>query len=235
MTWGHKKRLFIGLLLIAVIVFLRYLDVGHYITLESIRSNRRWLQYFIAHNYWTFIAGYFGIYIAAATFSLPVAAVFSLVGGFFFGTVRGAIFSNICATIGSTMSFLLIRHSFGKLLQDRYKERLKAFNREIKHHGYSYLLGLHFFIVLPLFLANVLAGLAHVSLWTFVWTTSVGLIPGTFVFAFAGQQLMTIESTREIFSLNIILAISFLLFLSLIPFFVRWFKSFKKSRTRVGM
>lgn len=225
----HKKRLIIGLILIGIIAFLYYLDVGHYITLESVKANRQWLQDIIANNYWRFVAGYFGVYIAAAAFSLPVAAVFSLAGGFFFGTVRGALFSTMCATVGSTISFLLIRYSFGKVLQDRYKEQLRAFNKEIKQYGYSYLLGLHFFIVLPLFLSNVLAGLANIPLWTFMWTTSVGLIPGTFVFAFAGQQLMTIESTREIFSLNIILAILFLLLLSLIPFFVRWLRSFKKT------
>jgi len=231
MKGSHKKRIIIGLLIVCIILVLRYLNIGKYISLESIKSNRKWLQNLIDKNFWLFVVGYVGTYAAAITLSLPVFVMMSIAGGFFFGVVRGALLANLGATLGSTVSFLLIRHLFGKVLHEKYKDRLRAFNREFKKYGYSYLLSLHFFLIVPLFVPNVLGGLANVSLWTFVWTTFVGMIPGTFIFAFAGKQLMTIQSLREVFSPQLILVAVFFLFLSLVPFFARWFKSWKRLRS----
>lgn len=230
MKSSHKKRLILGAIFVGFILFLRYLGVGKYITFDIVRSNRIWLQHLISKNYWTFVLGYLGVYIFVTSLSLPLSVLLSAAGGFFFGTLRGALYANIGATIGATISFILIRDLFGKVFQERYKDRLIAFNCEFKKYGYSYLLLLHVVMVIPLFIPNILAGLAHVSLWTFIWTTSVGLIPGTFTFAFAGQQFMTINSIREIFSIRVIIFAFLLLLLSLTPFFVRWYRAVRKKK-----
>ena len=234
MNRTYKKRLIIGGILIGILALVHYFNVGRYITLEAIKENRALLQQMIERNYVLFVAGYLGIYVLTTMFSLPVSAVLSIAGGFFFGTFFGALYSTIGATIGSTISFLLIRHLFGKVLQDRYKNRLRTFNKEFKRHGYSYLLMIHFIVVIPLVVANVLAGLANVTLWTFVWTTAVGMIPGTLVYAFAGQQLMSIEKFRDIFSHNMIFALIFIFLLGFIPFIIRYFKKDKRKIVMPG-
>ena len=221
MTRSHKKRLFFGLAFVLLIVLLRYFDVGRYITIASIKEDRRWLQGLVEQNYWHFLLSFLGIYIGATALSLPLSVPLSLAAGFFFGTFWGAIYANIGATIGSTISFLLIRHLFGKVFQERYKERLVAFNREFKRNGYSYLLMLHVVMVIPLFVPNILAGLAHVSLFTFVWTTAVGMIPGTFTFAFTGKQLMSINSIHEVFSVKMLIPIVLMLLLALSPLIIQ--------------
>jgi len=154
----------------------------------------------------------------------------NMVGGFFFGTIPGALFAIFGATVGATISFLLIRDLFGKVFQEQYKDRLKAFNREFKRYGYSYLLLLHVVMIVPLFVPNILAGLAHVSLWTFIWTTAVGIIPGSLTFSFAGQQLMSINSIQEVISARFILSIFLLLLLALTPFFIRWLRVVRKKK-----
>jgi len=229
MKGSYKKRLLIGLVLVGVVLLLNYLKIGHYITLEAIQSNRRWLQQLVAHNYWLFVAGFLGTFIVTATLSLPVTIPMSLAGGFFFGVFGGALYANIGATIGSTISFLFIRHLFGATLHHRYKDKLRAFNQEFKRYGYSYLLSIHFTMIIPLFIPNILAGLANISLWTFMWTTAVGLIPGTLFFAFAGQQLMTINAINDLLSLNFLYIILASLFIAQLPFLVRWFRALRRK------
>ena len=73
-------------------------------------------------------------------------------------------------------------------------------------NGASYLLTLRLIPVFPFFLINFLAGLTKVPLRTFLWTTSLGIIPGTVVFAFAGQQLGSINSPADILSKKVIAA-----------------------------
>jgi len=56
-----------------------------------------------------------------------------------------------------------------------------------KHGGHLYLLTLRLMPVFPFFLINILTGLINIPLRTFIWTTSLGIIPGSLVYAFAGS------------------------------------------------
>jgi uncharacterized membrane protein YdjX (TVP38/TMEM64 family) len=47
--------------------------------------------------------------------------------------------------------------------------------------------------------------------------TALGIIPGSFVYAYAGRQLGTINSLREIASPNVLLAFTLLGLLALVP------------------
>jgi len=227
---AHKKKLIIGLIFVGVIILLRFAGIGKYISFKSIQENKPALQAMIDQNYWSFVAGFLGLYILLTLFSLPFSVILNVIGGFFFGTLLGALYSIIGATTGATISFLLIRDLFGKLFQERYKERLVAFNREFKKYGYNYLLLLHVVMVVPLFVPNILAGLAHVSLWTFIWTTAVGIIPGALTFAFAGDQLMEIDSIHEIFSPQVLLAALLLLLFGMLPLFIRWYRAWRHKK-----
>ncbi len=234
MKSGLKKKLLIVGALLAVTVLVWHLGVGRYLSLASLKNNREWLHALVTRNYWVFLASYFAIDIVLTMLPLPTTALFSLAGGLFFGTIKGAIYSNLAATAGSVLFFLFIRYVFGKGLQKHYQKQLKDFNQEFALYGYSYLLSTHFLMVIPLFIVNLLAGLTTVSIGTFIWTTFVGLIPGTFIFAFAGQQLMEIQSVREVFSLSTLAGLMCLLFLALIPVLMRFYKR-KKYREKNGL
>jgi uncharacterized membrane protein YdjX (TVP38/TMEM64 family) len=147
-----------------------------------------------------------------------------------FGTFLGAVYANIGATLGAIGAFLLVRYSFGAALQRKYAQQLVRFNKAMHEEGMSYLLSVHFIAVIPFFLVNILAGLTQVPLWTFIWTTSVGIFPGSLVYAFAGQQLNTIENVRDIFSLKLLLAFLLLAMLAALPILI---KKYKKMRVRV--
>ncbi len=228
MNIPYKKRLLIVCIILGIIITLRFVGIGEYINLQQIKHHKEYLQYIVEYNYNFAVFAYIILYSVAVTLALPVAAVLTVAGGFFFGTLLGALYSNIGATIGATLLFLMVRYLIGNMLQKKYSPQLKRFNDAMQENGIYYLLTVHLIAVIPFFLINILAGLTNISLWTFVWTTSVGIFPGSLVFAFAGTQFAEIESIRDVFSFNIILAFILLALLALLPVIIKRIRKVKK-------
>lgn len=219
-------KIWIGLLFIGLILVLRFTGVGDYFTLAALQEARINLMAFVDTYYIASIFTFIGIYISIVMLALPLAALCSVAGGFLFGVILATIYINIGATIGASLFFLLVRYTFGSAMQERYKDKLRRFNHEMEQYGMLYLIAIRFVAVIPFFVANLLIGLTQVPFWTFVWTTSVGIIPGSLVYAFAGQQLTTISSLQDIFSFNILLAFGLLMLLALLPILAKklgWF------------
>jgi uncharacterized membrane protein YdjX (TVP38/TMEM64 family) len=68
-------------------------------------------------------------------------------------------------------------------------ERFLKYERAVHRGGITLLLGMRLVPVIPFSLFSYAAGSARVPLWRFVWTTAVGYIPITAVFAYLGSQL----------------------------------------------
>jgi len=221
MKFISKVRL-TGLFLFILVVFaFYYFGFGKYFTLANIKEHRFLLIQSIERNYGEAVAGFMGIYILLTSLALPFAVLLTIVSGFLFGTFWGAIYSCIAATIGSSLAFLLFKHIIGYWVHFRFGHKLKKFRNEFKRHGYSYLLSIHFAGVVPLFIINIFASLAGVSFWTFAWTTLVGTFPAFLVYAFAGKQLATINSIKDIVSWKILLAFVCLAILATMPLLIR--------------
>jgi uncharacterized membrane protein YdjX (TVP38/TMEM64 family) len=172
------------------------------------------------------------VYVLATALSLPGAIILTLAGGFLFGVAAGTFYVNIGATMGAILAFLSARYLLGDRLQEKYAKQLETFNREMDRNGTSYLLTLRLIPVFPFFLINFLSGLTKIRLWTFLWTTWLGIIPGTVVFAFAGQQLGSISSPADILSKNVIIAFLVLALFTLVPVILK--RSKAGSKTSAG-
>jgi len=149
--------------------------------------------------------------------SLPLVAAMTVTGGALFGTIHGTLFVNIGATLGAVVSFYIYKYFLGDVIEYMYPAQLTSFNRAMEKYGALFLLVIHFVTVIPFFLINALAGICNAPLFTFIWTTSLGIIPASFVFAFAGSQLSTINSIKDVLSLNVILAFILLIILAMLP------------------
>jgi uncharacterized membrane protein YdjX (TVP38/TMEM64 family) len=66
---------------------------------------------------------------------------------------------------------------------------------------------------------------------TYVAATAVGIIPGSFVYTFAGRQLGTINSLSELASPRLLLAFSLLGLLILVPIVYRKFTETPMSQS----
>ncbi len=227
----RKKQLLLLVLFILAVILVRSSPFGSAITFENLKQNRETLVSFVGEHYVLSVASFIAVYVLATALSVPGAVILTLAGGFLFGPAASVIYIDIGATAGAACAFLSARYLLGNRLQQKYGDQLAKFNSEMDRNGASYLLTLRLIPVFPFFLINFLAGLTKVPLRTFLWTTSLGIIPGTAVFAFAGQQLGSIDSPADILSKKVIAAFAALGLFTLAP--AVW-KRIRNTQTRSG-
>ena len=213
----HWKKTLLLLLLLAILIGLRMSGIGDFLTLERLQKNRDALMASVQEHRVQAIIIYGAVYIAVTAFSIPGATVLTLAGGFLFGTLPTVLCVNVAATAGAVLAFLSARYLLGSRLQAAYQQQLARFNAEMERNGTRYLLTLRLLPVFPFFLVNFLSGLTRVPLATFVWTTSLGIIPGSVVFAFAGHQLESVHAVGDILTVKVLLAFGALALFTLFP------------------
>ena len=128
-------------------------------------------------------------YVASVAFSLPGAIWLTLLGGFLFGLVAGSIMVVTAATAGATLIFLAARTSLGVLLHEKAGGWIRRLERGFREGEVSFLLIMRLVPAVPFFVANLAPAFLGARLWTFVWTTFVGIMPGTVVFISIGAGL----------------------------------------------
>lgn len=220
-----RKRFIIVVFLLVSAFLLWFLGIQEHLTFENIRDNRELLLSYVNQNYAFSISIFFAVYILTALF-VPGTLVLTVASGFFFGFIAGTFYALLAACLGATMAFLASRYLIGSWIQYKFKYQLETINKEISRHGYNYLLVFRIVPILPFCVVNYLAGITHISKWTFIWTTVSGMLPGALVCTFAGQQLGSITSADRIFSAEIIVALVLLAVLILLPPAVRHAKRF---------
>ncbi len=161
------------------------------------------------------------LYFVTVALSIPGATLLTLSGGFLFGPILGTLLVNIGASTGALAIFLAARYFLGSQVQEKYGEKLSRFNREIEQNGSSYLLTLRFIPIFPFFLVNLLPGFTTVKVSTFLWTTVVGIIPGSFVYTYLGFAGTTLQEGESPLTIEIQLALIFLGIISLVPVLYR--------------
>lgn len=228
-----KKRHVAALIgLIAAALFIKfglaYVGLFKSLNLGAVRINRQVFLNFAQRHYFLAALIYMMLMVMSAFF-LPAALPLTLIGGFVFGVVPAVVFINISSVAGSSLAFLLARHAAGKRLQKKYGDKLAVFNRELARNGHIYLLFLRISPVLPFFLVNYLAGLTRIRLRTLVWTTSLGMLPGSIAFTYAGSQLGAIKSTHDLYSPRVMIAYVLIALIILFPVIVKKYKKKMKG------
>ena len=216
------KIIILGVLGLGLGVFF-YFDVGQYFSLEALKANRDHLLAYTNANFTAAVILYVAVYVLQTAFSLPGGALMTLTGGFLFGSVLGTIFVNIGATTGATLAFLAARYVLRDWVEKKFGHRIEPIQAGFVQNAFSYLLTLRLIPAFPFFLVNLVSGLTRMPLGTYVIGTSIGIIPGSFVYAFAGRQLGSINSLAEIASPPVLMAFTFLGLLALVPVLHRKF------------
>src|SRR5262249_5738989 len=134
------------------------------------------------------IAAFFALYVAVTGLSLPVATPLSLLAGAFFGLWTGTALVSVASTLGATLAFLSSRYVLRDWVQRRFAQRLARINTGIERDGAYYLFTLRLVPVFPFFLINLGMGLTPIRLWTYVWVSWLGMLPGTIVYLNVGTE-----------------------------------------------
>ena len=195
-----------------------------------IKSQKEVLIYFVDYYEFTAIFLFFILTFIFVNTPIPLAALIKIVGGFIFGFYYGAIINILATTIASMGGFYAARELFSKELHEKYGNKFKKVNKELESNGFLYLIMLRFSLVFPYFLINILSGLSrNVSTTKYILSTFISVIPASFVYAYAGNKLESLNSLNDIFSIEIISLFCILFIFTIISILIKKYFIFKKK------
>ena len=216
---GGRGRIVLLLALAAGIAAFFLLDLGQWLTLESLKARQSQLAALLDERPLLVAGTFFLIYVAVTAFSFPGAAVMTLAAGALFGLLWGTVLVSFASTIGASLAFLSSRFLLRDWVKRRFGRRVEAIDRGIARDGAFYLLTLRLIPAFPFFLVNLAMGLTAIRLLTFALVSQAGMLPGTIVYVNAGTQLARIETISDI--LSPVLIGSFVA-LGLFPLLAKW-------------
>jgi len=227
--FGVRKRvLALGLFLIAILIVWFFLkDV---ITLEVLHTKQLELKAFVEAHYFIALFAFTAVYTFSAATAFPLGGILVLLAGFLFGAIIGTAATVFGAVFGGTIIFFLTKYGFKDWVEEHYGKYLAPIEKELCEHPASYLLFLRFMPVVPYIVINVVPALVNVRFSTFLWTSIVGLLPGSLIFAIAGQELSRIANTGDVMTPFLIFALFLLGGLSLVPLVYRKYRKYKARR-----
>jgi len=148
----------------------------------------------LAAESWIRAMGFLGplvfglIYVVAVVLMVPGSAL-TLAAGALFGLLVGTLVASLASTIGAALAFLVARH----LARDAIARRLerspnfKAIDKAISQSGWRIVALLRLSPAVPFVLQNYLYGLTGIRFLTYVLTSWVAMLPGTFLYVYLGH------------------------------------------------
>ena len=224
------RKILILLAFAAVAAAFHFLDLGKYLTLESLKVNRTLLTELRAAHVFLFAAIFILIYIVQTAFSLPGAAILSLAAGAVFGVLQGTLFVVFGATVGAILAFLVSRTLLRDWVVKKFVGRMEAIDRGLRENGFSYLLFLRLVPAFPFFLVNLACGVTGLPLRTYALGTLFGIIPGSLVFVNAGASLAAIETVSQVASPRVLGSFALLGLFALLPTIVNTVKKHREGK-----
>lgn len=167
------------------------------LTLDNLAAREGQLREYYQNHPGLVLSLAFLIYVSVTGLSLPGAAPLSVVYAWYFGFWHAMVLISFASTLGATLAFLLSRYLLRDVIQNRFGERLVAFNANLEKEGAFYLFTLRLIPAVPFFVINLVMGLTPMKTRTFWWVSQVGMLAGTAVFVWAGSSVPSLEELAK--------------------------------------
>jgi uncharacterized membrane protein YdjX (TVP38/TMEM64 family) len=208
------------------------LGLHEYISVQALSDNREALQGFVAKNMLLAALTYMAVYILAVALSFPGASFLTIAAGFSFGWLLGGALTAVAATIGASIIFLAARTAFGDLLQRKAGDRIHKLQQGFQEDSFNYLLFLRLAPIFPFWLINLAPALFGMRLGPYVLATFIGILPGTFAYAYFGQGISSaIDMEGSIVAPELLIGLGALGLASLLPIVL---KRIRRARRGAG-
>lgn len=228
-----------------IVVILAGLAAGYvfglheFLSFESLVEHRDSLMLRVMDNIYLSSLIYLVIYIVAVAFSFPAASLLTIIGGFLFGWLLGGTLTAFGATIGATIIYLAARTAMGDFLKRMAGPGIAKLADGFRDNAFSFLLVLRLAPIFPFFAMNIAPALFNVPVRTYIVATFIGILPGTYAYAYLGQGLDSVilsarEAGRDVALADLVtpeltIAFAALAAVAAIPFVVRKLKAGRKS------
>jgi uncharacterized membrane protein YdjX (TVP38/TMEM64 family) len=169
-------------------------------------------------------------YILSICLILPTSTLLSVLIGILYPLPYALIFAASSETIGAFFFFLIVRlaakQSFFKEKLSRHTVIYKTFQK----NPVSYLLSSRFSHLIPYWLINTSAALFKTPIWTFLWTTFIGVLPFCYLATETGSLLKTAHTLHyKLMTTPVKILFLFLALAALTPVFLSKFFHKKKN------
>ncbi|NOQ67341.1 MAG: TVP38/TMEM64 family protein [Desulfobacterales bacterium] len=198
MGWRHDKSFKFYLLLTLIFIFLSVVSFRLGILpaiankLTGISLTTEDFANFIKSLGAMGVAGSIGLMILHSFVPFP-AELLTMANGMVYGPLWGVIITWVGAMFGAYAAFGLTRWLgrpfIEKWAPSNYKMKIDAWSQE---EGATALLIARLIPVISFNVVNYAAGLTKVSLWTFFWTTGIGILPMTILMVMLGDSVIII-------------------------------------------
>ena len=181
------RRLWPLAALLAIAAAVYFSGATDYLSYAALRDHLATLQGFVAtHTILAFLA-LVVVYATGTALSLPAMSVVTVASGLIYGLALGFVGVLLGAVIGATAIFVIVRTSLGDPLREKVRPWLGRFERGFQKDEFNYLLALRLVPVFPFWVLNIAPALLGMKLRTYVLSTALGIIPGTFVYVWVGK------------------------------------------------
>lgn len=195
------KMVPVGIIFVGIILFIHF-RWHHYLTFESLKENHAYLEATVkSHFFWSGVIAVFFL-ITVTAFSLPVTTMVCLAIGYLFPfpiSTFMVIFSLAC---GGTLLFLSVKMGITDHFFSYYEKYIYKFETRMEKYGQLYLIMIRFIPIIPFWMVNIICGLIDVSTKRFIWTTVIGIIPGSAIYTYAGNSLQLLFDSHDKLSLT---------------------------------
>eukprot|EP01121_Diplochlamys_sp_Union-15-3_P008496 TRINITY_DN2253_c0_g1_i1.p1 TRINITY_DN2253_c0_g1~~TRINITY_DN2253_c0_g1_i1.p1 ORF type:complete len:341 (+),score=18.04 TRINITY_DN2253_c0_g1_i1:129-1151(+) len=193
-----KKRLMIKCAKIFVMIAIIIVFALVFPTKEYFLLTLNWLA---GLNRFQSAAGFIFIYIVSTLLLLP-GVVLTVFSGYLYGLWWGTALSCLGSTCGALSCFIAGRKVFRNIVQKwatKYKI-IKAINSVLENKdGFKVVLLLRLSPITPYSVLNYLLSTTRIKYWSYLLSTMIGLIPGTFMYCYLGTAA---RSMTEILNQN---------------------------------
>jgi len=186
LTTARNKRKLLVFMVAALLLTGLAWYVNNQFSLAQLAQQEIRVRDYIALNPWTaFIVG-FGIYAGLSL--VPGTGGKGIVYGWLFGFWQAVTIVTVGLTLAAVVIFSLSRYLFRESIERRYTNPVALMNKHLAREGAFYLLALRMAHA-PYSIVNPICGASRVSVWTFCWTTAVGLLPANTIWVYVGVRL----------------------------------------------
>ncbi|HZO00403.1 MAG TPA: FAD-dependent oxidoreductase [Burkholderiales bacterium] len=199
-----RTRLLVAAILVAALVAFVVAGGPRYFSFENLKAQQAALEAWRQSYPWQAALGFFLVYVAFTSLSLPAASLLTVLAGAIFGLGIGVAIASFASAIGALLAMLAARFVLRDWVQERWAAQLRGVNRGVEREGAFYLFTLRLIPAVPYFLINLAMGLTPIRPWTFYWVSQVAMFPATLLYVNAGTQLARLDSLRGILSWELI-------------------------------
>ncbi|MBI2361749.1 MAG: TVP38/TMEM64 family protein [Deltaproteobacteria bacterium] len=209
--FAHKKPLALFIFL-AGLVGLAYFVRGHIridLLVDRIRTLGPWGP-----------VAYILLYLIAPALFIPGSPI-TIAGGALFGPVWGTLYTSVGATGGASFAFFIARYLGADWVEGRTTGTLRRLKEGVEEEGWRFVAFTRLVPIFPFNLINYAFGLTRVKFSHYAVASFFCMLPATAAFSLIGYAGREAAAGSEGLIVKIGAALGLLIFVSLIPRFLK--------------